>query len=97
MTYVITRKEALAATKDMTDPVVLVETTNGSAMARFYVVDIDDPFWISDNSPEITRQEFNDMRSCGILDGSLENRVKVDRLFAYRFRTGDHDGSEQEV
>ncbi len=97
MTHVMDRKQTIEHIKGMTDPVVVVDTSSGSAIAKFLVVDIDDPMWALDQSPEITRFEFNDMRSSGILDGNLENRVKVDNIFAYRFRTGDHDGSEQKV
>ena len=73
------REEVLTAARELREPVIMWDTTTGSARSKFFLVDMDN----FARGPQITRELFNQMREDGALDTALEARKKVDRFQAW--------------
>ena len=76
------REEVLTAARELREPVIVWDTTTGSARSKFFLVDMDN----FARGPQITRELFNQMRDDGALDSDPEARKRVDRFQAWPVR-----------
>jgi hypothetical protein len=71
--------DVLKAAAELHEPVVVWDTSKGSAKSLFWLVDLS----TSSRGPGITRELFNSMRVSGALDCDPESRKKIDRYQAW--------------
>ena len=74
--------DVLRAAAELREPAIVWDTTKGSMLSQFYLIDLSN--W--SRGPEIPRELFNSMKVSGMLDDDLEKRRKVDRFQAWPVR-----------
>ena len=71
--------DVLRAASELSEPVIVWDTSKGSSKSVFWLVDLSN--W--SRGPQIPRELFNSMKVSGMLDTDPEHRKKVDRFQAW--------------